>query len=56
VGWESLTGTVEPGRYADLTVFSADPLTTDPEAFARSPIVATLVAGQILRGGAASEE
>ncbi|MCU1571035.1 MAG: amidohydrolase [Naasia sp.] len=56
VGWESLTGTIEPGRYADLTVFSADPLTTDPEAFARSPIVATLVAGQILRGGAASEE
>lgn len=53
VGWEDLTGTIAAGRYADLTVFAADPLSTDPEAFATSPIVATVVAGQVLRDGRA---
>jgi predicted amidohydrolase YtcJ len=51
VGWEDRTGTIEAGRWADLTVFAQDPLTTDAQAIATSPILATVVAGQVLRDG-----
>ncbi|CAM5483398.1 amidohydrolase [Leifsonia shinshuensis] len=39
-------GRIEPGLPADLTVWALNPLTTDPDAFAESPVLLTVVGGQ----------
>lgn len=48
VGWESQAGSISVGKYADLTIFAEDPITTDAESFASTEIVATVIAGQVL--------
>jgi hypothetical protein len=40
-------GVVAPGAIADLTVFADDPVTTDPDRFAESPVLLTVVNGRI---------
>ena len=58
-GWflneESLLGTIEPGKYADLAVLSADYFDADAvpdEAIKRVTSVLTVVGGQIVHGDA----
>ncbi|MDH3644358.1 MAG: amidohydrolase family protein, partial [Gammaproteobacteria bacterium] len=48
---EARTGTLEPGRWADLTVMDIDPLAlaeTDPGALLDGTIIATVVAGNVI--------
>ena len=49
--WDSIDrpgeGVIAPGAIADLAVFADDPLTTDPERFAESPVLLTVVNGRI---------
>lgn len=48
---EAHTGTLEPGRWADLTVMDIDPLVlaeTDPGALLDGTIIATVVAGNVI--------
>lgn len=40
------TGSLEPGKQADLTILEGDPYTSDPEAIMRIPVSQTWVAGQ----------
>ena len=47
---EDLTGTIEPGKWADLTVLSIDPLTvgtTDPHALLDGEVLMAIVEGAI---------
>jgi predicted amidohydrolase YtcJ len=47
---EDLTGTIEVGKWADLTVLSLDPLnvgTSDPHALLQAKALMTVVAGEI---------
>lgn len=44
----STSGRIAVGAPADLTVFSADPLTTDPDDFAASTVLATVVDGVVV--------
>lgn len=49
--WEDETGILAPGRWADITVMSIDPLVlgeTDPGAILDGEIVATIVAGKVV--------
>ncbi len=49
--WESVGergGTLEVGMPADLTVFADDPLTTAPDLFVATPIVLTVVDGDVV--------
>ena len=49
--WEDVTGTLEPGRWADLTAMDIDPFVlgeTDPGAILEGTIVATVVAGNVV--------
>jgi len=51
---EALTGTIEPGKWADLTVLSIDPLnigTSDPHALLDGRVQMTVVAGEIAFDG-----
>ncbi|GAA3701197.1 amidohydrolase [Arthrobacter ginkgonis] len=41
-------GTIEAGARADLTVFLDDPLETDPDDFSSSPVLLTVVDGEIV--------
>ena len=41
-------GSIEPGKWADLAVLSANPLTTEPEALTGITVDATLLAGEIV--------
>ncbi|GAA0461370.1 amidohydrolase [Paractinoplanes deccanensis] len=41
-------GRLAPGYRADLTAFALDPLTADPDEFAESPVVLTVVAGSVV--------
>ena len=41
-------GRIEPGMPALLSAFSADPLSTDPDAFARAEVVLTVVDGAVV--------
>lgn len=46
---EDLTGTIEPGKWGDLTVLSIDPLnvgTRDPHALLEGEVLMTIVAGE----------
>jgi predicted amidohydrolase YtcJ len=47
-GDESNRGSVEPGKWADVAVLSADPLTVAPESLADIKVDLTLVAGRIV--------
>lgn len=47
-GWESVLGSVTPGKHADLVVLADDPRRVPPAGI---PIVATLVAGEVAFGG-----
>ncbi|MFQ5791157.1 MAG: amidohydrolase [Acidobacteriota bacterium] len=49
--WEDETGVLVPGRWADITVMSVDPLvvgTTDPGKLFEGRIVATVVGGKVV--------
>ncbi|HKT55251.1 MAG TPA: amidohydrolase family protein, partial [Microbacterium sp.] len=44
-GLSDVTGTITPGKRADLTVFAADPLATPPEDLAHVPVLDTVLDG-----------
>jgi len=46
-GIEDLTGTLEVGKWADLTVMDIDPLNTAPEALMKGSILMTIVDGEV---------
>ncbi|WP_430787688.1 amidohydrolase [Actinoplanes sp. G11-F43] len=46
-GLVGAAGRLSPGCRADLTVFGLDPLTADPDEFAESPVLLTVVAGGV---------
>ncbi len=48
---EPRNGVIKPGAIADLTAFAGDPLTLDPEEFAGTPVVLTIVGGQVSHRG-----
>ncbi|MEM1180900.1 MAG: amidohydrolase [Acidobacteriota bacterium] len=53
--WEEDTGVIAPGRWADLTALSLDPLrvgSASPDDLLRGDVVATVVAGQIVHRAA----
>ncbi|MET0974217.1 MAG: amidohydrolase family protein [Leifsonia sp.] len=41
-------GLIAVGMPADLTAFADDPLATDPDAFAESPVLLTVIAGEVV--------
>jgi predicted amidohydrolase YtcJ len=45
---ESIKGTLEPGRLADIIVFSDNPLTVSEDALKDLPIDLTIVGGKVL--------
>lgn len=45
---EAQTGTLAPGRWADLTVLSLDPFNTPPQALTGGSIVMTIVNGKVV--------
>jgi predicted amidohydrolase YtcJ len=47
-GDEMNRGTIEPGKWADLAVLSADPTTTDPDALSTIRVDMTLLAGRVV--------
>jgi predicted amidohydrolase YtcJ len=50
-GWESLSGVLAPGRWADITIMDIDPLVsgeTDPGKILEGKILATIVAGKVV--------
>ena len=46
-GDEPNRGSIEPGKWADLAVLSANPLAVDAEALAEIAVDMTVVAGQV---------
>ena len=44
---ETLTGTIEAGKWADLTALSQDPLNTEPDALLQGKVLLTMVDGRI---------
>ncbi|HWS34488.1 MAG TPA: amidohydrolase [Actinoplanes sp.] len=51
-GLADVTGRLLPGYRADLTVFGLDPLTATPDEFAESPVLLTVVDGQVVHRAA----
>ena len=47
---ESIKGTIEPGKLADLAILSSGPLEVSPSAIKDIEVVATLVGGQVISG------
>jgi predicted amidohydrolase YtcJ len=47
-GDESNRGSIEPGKWADLAVLSADPTATDPDHLSAIRVEMTLVAGRVV--------
>nr|WP_246315659.1 amidohydrolase family protein [Kineococcus aurantiacus] len=47
-GLAAVAGTVRPGARADLSAFTLDPLTADPDEFAQSPVPLTVVDGTVV--------
>jgi len=45
---ENKTGSIEKGKYADITVFDKDILTIDPEELLKTQVIYTIVAGKIV--------
>ena len=48
VGESDVSGRIAPGYRADLTLFAADPLSTDPDALPSLPVALTIVDGEIV--------
>jgi predicted amidohydrolase YtcJ len=48
--WEDILGTVTTGKHADLVVLGDDPRSVDPSVIADIPVVATMVAGEVVHG------
>ncbi|WP_022888122.1 amidohydrolase [Agromyces italicus] len=48
---EPWNGMIKPGAIADLAAFAGDPLTLDPEEFAATPVVLTVVGGRVAHRG-----
>jgi predicted amidohydrolase YtcJ len=44
-------GRLVPGMVADITVLGADPLVVDPDSLPDVPVVATVVAGEVVFRG-----
>ncbi len=49
--WDSEIGSLEPGKYADLTVFPKDPLLLDPAELLHLSPLATMVSGEWVWNG-----
>jgi len=43
---EKTKGSIEPGKYADLAVWGADPMTATPTKMLTIPIVMTIIGGK----------
>lgn len=50
---EDRLGSIEPGKYADLTIVDGDPFAVEPAEIRNLPIWMTVLGGQIVYGGAA---
>jgi predicted amidohydrolase YtcJ len=48
---ENATGTLAPGRWADVTILTIDPFTTAPSALLGGGVHTTIVGGRIVHGG-----
>jgi predicted amidohydrolase YtcJ len=48
---ENVTGTLAPGRWADVTIVSVDPFTAAPSALLGGRVQTTIVGGRIVHGG-----
>lgn len=48
LGMEEKTGTLEPGKYADIAVFDRNLLTTEPEDIEKAEAILTVVGGKIV--------
>jgi len=48
LGQESVIGSLEPGKFADLAVISANPLAIDPDDIKDIRVLMTLVGGEVL--------
>ncbi|MDG1754692.1 MAG: amidohydrolase [Rhodothermales bacterium] len=46
-GREHLTGTIKPGKWADLTVMDIDPLNASPDELLGGQVLMTIVAGKV---------
>jgi hypothetical protein len=44
--WDEVTGSIEPGKYADLAVLSQDIMTVDLDRIPQTRVLATLLGGQ----------
>ena len=49
-GEEDATGTLTPGKFADLVILDADPLRIEPERLKDVSVVMTMVGGRIVHG------
>jgi predicted amidohydrolase YtcJ len=47
---ESIKGTIEPGKLADLAILSSGPLTVSPSEIKDIEVIATLVGGEVISG------
>lgn len=47
---ENVTGTLAPGRWADVTILTVDPFTAPPSALLSGRVHATIVGGRIVHG------
>ena len=50
-GTEQTEGRLVPGMAADITLLGEDPVAADPDALPDVPVVATVVAGQVVYRG-----
>jgi predicted amidohydrolase YtcJ len=48
---ENITGTLAPGRWADVTILTVDPFTASPAALLGGAVHSTIVAGRVVHGG-----
>ena len=48
---ENVTGTLAPGRWADVTILTVDPFTTAPAALLAGRVHTTIVGGRVVHGG-----
>ncbi|MBO4318786.1 MAG: amidohydrolase [Mailhella sp.] len=47
---ESIKGSLEPGKFADMVILDQDPTRIDPSTIRRIPIAATIVGGRLVYG------
>ncbi|MDY0232353.1 MAG: amidohydrolase family protein, partial [Candidatus Saccharicenans sp.] len=45
---ENIKGTLEPGKLADITIFSQDIFSVEPEEILTTPVQYTIVGGRIV--------